>query len=229
MFVYKTINKLNDMFYIGMHVGSVNDGYLGSGTWLKRAIAKYGKENFHRIIIEECDTFEELAKKEIYWIALFKDFYGKEMLYNIVDGGEGFRGRHTKETCSRMSKSHKDIHLSDNHRQCISKALSDGRLKGINKGREQSIEVRMKRSKTLSDGRMAGKNSPNWGKKQSEEANKKRSIAMKGKNKGKIAWNKGQRCLEISERQRGQNNPMSKSNRERRRMGEFQCLQMKQS
>jgi len=217
------------MFYIGMHVGSVNDGYLGSGTWLKRAIAKYGKENFHRIIIEECDTFEELAKKEIYWIDLFRTFYGEEMLYNIADGGEGFKGHHTKETKLKMSKSHQDVQLSENHSRRISEVLSDGRLKGINKGREQSIEVRMKRSKTLSDGRMAGKNSPNWGKKQSEEANKKRSIAMKGKNKGKIAWNKGQRCLEISERQRGQNNPMSKSNRERRRMGEFQCLQMKQS
>ena len=46
--VYKTVNIENGNFYIGVHKQYCEgfDGYLGSGTGLKRAIKKYGKENF---------------------------------------------------------------------------------------------------------------------------------------------------------------------------------------
>jgi hypothetical protein len=41
IFTYKTINKINNKYYIGVHsTNDIKDGYLGSGVALKRAIRK---------------------------------------------------------------------------------------------------------------------------------------------------------------------------------------------
>jgi hypothetical protein len=50
-FVYMWINLINGKRYIGSHVGKVDDGYLGSGSYFKNAIKKYGVENFLRQIL----------------------------------------------------------------------------------------------------------------------------------------------------------------------------------
>ena len=51
-FLYQTKNIITNMTYIGRHsTDNLNDGYLGSGTILKRAIKKYGKHNFEIIIL----------------------------------------------------------------------------------------------------------------------------------------------------------------------------------
>lgn len=43
--IYKTTNKIDGKIYIGKHeTQDLKDGYLGSGTHLKRAIKKYGEE-----------------------------------------------------------------------------------------------------------------------------------------------------------------------------------------
>lgn len=65
-YIYKTINKINGKYYIGIHsTDNVDDGYLGSGTVLKRAIKKYGKENFSHIILEFFNSRQELSKAEM--------------------------------------------------------------------------------------------------------------------------------------------------------------------
>lgn len=54
-FIYITTNIVNGKKYIGKHTGYVDDNYLGSGSLLKKAISKYGKQNFRREIIVICD------------------------------------------------------------------------------------------------------------------------------------------------------------------------------
>lgn len=46
-FVYFTKSKIDGKKYIGVHAtDDLVDGYVGSGTVLKRAIAKHGIDNF---------------------------------------------------------------------------------------------------------------------------------------------------------------------------------------
>ena len=86
-FIYKTINKLNQKYYYGAHsTDNINDEYLGSGVALKRAIKKYGKDNFYREIIEFCEEEEEMYLKEEI---IVKEHYLKENCYNMNVGGKG--------------------------------------------------------------------------------------------------------------------------------------------
>jgi hypothetical protein len=71
--IYKTTNLINNKIYVGQHsVIEKNDVYLGSGFLLKKAIKKYGKENFKKEILEYCDSKIEMSKKEIFWIEELK-------------------------------------------------------------------------------------------------------------------------------------------------------------
>lgn len=64
-FIYKTTNNLSGRYYYGLHsTDNLEDGYLGSGTYLRRAIRKHGRENFTREIVEFCKTRKELKSKE---------------------------------------------------------------------------------------------------------------------------------------------------------------------
>lgn len=88
MFTYLTICLINNKKYIGKYEGKDTDNYLGSGSLLKRAIVKYGKENFERIILEKYNTKEECREGEKKWIRLFNAVESKDF-YNIALGGEG--------------------------------------------------------------------------------------------------------------------------------------------
>lgn len=90
-FVYITTNSINGKKYIGQkRYDKANKwkSYLGSGIHLKRAINKYGSENFSKEIIEDCETKECLDKREKYWIEYYNAVKSDEF-YNIASGGEG--------------------------------------------------------------------------------------------------------------------------------------------
>jgi group I intron endonuclease len=85
--IYKTINLINGKIYVGQHLTSADDGYLGSGLLLNKAIKKYGKENFKREILEYV-TSANVNEREIFWIAKLNTM-NRKIGYNITEGGFG--------------------------------------------------------------------------------------------------------------------------------------------
>ena len=88
-FIYITTNKLNGKKYVGQKKvikGNISKSYLGSGTALKRAIEKYGKENFERKIIDiafnkiDLDYLENLYSKKF-------NVVNDNQWYNLCYGG----------------------------------------------------------------------------------------------------------------------------------------------
>jgi hypothetical protein len=83
-YIYITTNKINGNRYIGKHKSKDWDNnYFGSGTYLGRAIKKYGKENFICFPLAWAWNKKELNKLEIEYIAHYKPEY------NISTGGQG--------------------------------------------------------------------------------------------------------------------------------------------
>ena len=110
-YIYLTTNLVNGKKYIGQHNGSIKDNYLGSGVLLVKAIEKYGKENFKKEILEECDI-TELDEKEKYWIAYYNALED-ENFYNLSKGGQKGDGweaarrffqRHPRKSARSISK-----------------------------------------------------------------------------------------------------------------------------
>ena len=90
MQIYKTTCLKNNKIYIGQNIND-DPNYLGSGSLLKKAIIKYGKENFKKEILCECSSLNELNEKEIYWINFYNST-NKKIGYNITKGGNGQLG-----------------------------------------------------------------------------------------------------------------------------------------
>jgi group I intron endonuclease len=88
--IYKTINLVNGKFYVGQHFTSADDGYLGSGKYLKRAVKKHGKENFVRETLEYC-TSANVDVREIHWIRKL-NATNNDIAYNFDEGGKGVSG-----------------------------------------------------------------------------------------------------------------------------------------
>lgn len=88
-YIYLTTNKLNGKKYIGQHTSSCFDkSYLGSGTILKQAIARDGRDNFSCVILQECSSKEELNECEMAYISKYGAVDSDEY-YNITPGGDG--------------------------------------------------------------------------------------------------------------------------------------------
>lgn len=133
-FVYVWINTRNNKKYIGSHFGSMNDGYIGSGKYFKRAYKKE-PEYFLRLILERCwcnDTNELRQNYEQKWLDTI-DFNSGEF-YNINNNVDGFPsgklnpstynhpwiGRsHTEESKRKISESKTGTKLSESHKKKI--------------------------------------------------------------------------------------------------------------
>ena len=87
MVIYKVINKLNGKWYIGKDASN-RTYYYGSGIAIKNAIAKYGKDNFEKTILESCLDKNHLNDREKYWIAVTGAVTNPNS-YNLASGGEG--------------------------------------------------------------------------------------------------------------------------------------------
>ena len=111
-YIYLTTNLVNGKKYIGQHYGELNDSYLGSGNTFKKALNKYGKNNFKKEILEICKNYEILNEKEQYWIKYYNAVEDPNF-YNIATGG------FNSNPCAGLSKEQEEI-----RRKKISKSLT---------------------------------------------------------------------------------------------------------
>lgn len=89
-FIYEWTNKKNGMKYLGSHHGTTDDGYIGGGKNFKRAIKKYGIENFDRVIVEYVIERENIFVREQYYLderecAKSKKYYN---ISSVAGGGD---------------------------------------------------------------------------------------------------------------------------------------------
>ena len=86
--IYKITNNINNKIYIGSHkTKNKDDGYMGSGKYLNRAIDKHGIENFTKEILFVFDNPKEMYDKEAEIVD--DDFLAEENTYNLKRGGFG--------------------------------------------------------------------------------------------------------------------------------------------
>jgi hypothetical protein len=83
-FVYKWIDSSNDMYYIGSHKGTVDDGYIGSGVHFNRAYSKR-PEMFSREILYTGEHYLELEE----FILEELDAANDNMSYNLKNTAIG--------------------------------------------------------------------------------------------------------------------------------------------
>lgn len=86
--IYQTTNLINNKIYIGLHTtDNINDGYLGSGIFLKKAIKKYGYINFKKEILHVFDNKKDMITKEKEIVN--EDFILRKDTYNMAKGSYG--------------------------------------------------------------------------------------------------------------------------------------------
>jgi group I intron endonuclease len=139
-YVYLTTNLINGKQYVGDH--TINDKekkyYIGSGNIFKKAIKKYGEENFFKEILEWFKTREEAFNAQEKYIKQFDTLVSSG--YNISPKG-GHRGKESvsEDSKIKMSNSKKG---NKNPQYHIKKELA------AFYGKKHSLEIKNKLSKS---------------------------------------------------------------------------------
>lgn len=99
--IYKITNLTNGKMYIGKHItNNLNDGYMGSGVWIKRSIKKHGLQNFRKEWLMFCEDEEELNYMERVYVD--QTWVDRSDTYNLAFGGKGGCGFHHTEEWKKM-------------------------------------------------------------------------------------------------------------------------------
>lgn len=172
-FTYITTNIINNKKYVGDHsTNDVDDGYLGSGLYLKKAIKKYSKENFKKEIVSFHKTKKDAFNEQEKLITEHNSI--RPNGYNISPtGGHNVKNCFSEETIKKLrigsskpkTKEHKEKIGLGVKRHIELNGQSSAML-----GKKHTNETKEKQSKS------------HKGKIMSEESKEKNRIAHMGKN-----------------------------------------------
>lgn len=188
-YTYQIKNLINGKLYIGVHsTNDLSDNYMGSGTILKKAILKYGEDNFEKIILGFYDTSKEAFDDEKYMVN--ESWVNSKNTYNCKIGGIGgdtYKYKREEDLNKIIEKiSNK---LKGNKNPFYGKKHSEESKKKISESLKNRIISDITKRK-LSESNSGNKN-PFYGKKHTEESKKKMSESSKGfipHNKGKSKY-----------------------------------------
>lgn len=180
--LYKTTNLINGKYYIGCHATKkLNDGYIGSGKNLKRAVTKYGRENFKRDILFLFNCSELMYAFEE--IVVCKEVIKEDCCYNLKIGGFGIDSEAAKKSVKlRKERLASDLEYkrrwSESHSKATKEAYRCGKMKPVWLGKSRPDQSE----------KMKGKSNPNFGgKAQTGETRKKISEKAKAR-KYRLLW-----------------------------------------
>ncbi len=166
-YIYKTTNTQNGKYYVGKHIGRLDDDYLGSGKLLKQAIKNYGKSSFKKEVQVICLNEKELN----YWekkIVLLK--IKDPNCYNLTPGGEGgyvtkyftqeqkdrkskkasksikeYRKKHPEEVRQRHKQQRKTLMKGiEKHKEKIRKSLAQRTPEEVKLQHEKATKTKLK-------------------------------------------------------------------------------------
>ncbi len=133
-YLYEIKNKLNGKIYVGVHkTNDMDDGYMGSGKIIKRAIEKHGIDNFTKVILETFENAEDMYAREKEVVT--DEFLLREDVYNLRRGGSGGWDYINSNGLSDRT----GVKLTDQQR----KNISSGRKEKITYSYREKISKRM--------------------------------------------------------------------------------------
>jgi len=137
---YITTNLINGKQYIGKHsTNNIDDDYLGSGAMLRRAIKKYGKQNFKREILCMCKSDSEALENEEKYISEYNTIvpHGYNLTLNGGYIGDGILGSsifqrklELMETCPQFLNELVDLY-NEYVELCFKKNISNKELERL--------------------------------------------------------------------------------------------------
>lgn len=155
-YVYCIENLINGKVYVGKHsTDDLDDGYMGSGKLLNRAIKKHGIENFRKHVLAMFETSEEAFDLERQLVT--EEFVADENTYNLIEGGQGgnswIYANANEHTCKQrhdrvseqMKSLWKDPEFRRKHLERTRAMWINGKVKHVDwTGKHHTDESRMK-------------------------------------------------------------------------------------
>lgn len=170
-FVYQWVDSKHNKFYIGVHRGSLTDGYISSSKILNQEY-KLRPHDFTRQVIATSDSYEEMLALET---SLLTEANARvnPLYYNMHNGDGKFYNKKQTMAAKKKIRASKLGILNPNHKS--NKTVSP-------ETREKMRLARLARfTGPLSEETKQKLRDANLGKKQSEETKQKRSATLRGR------------------------------------------------
>ena len=191
-YLYEIKNNLNGKIYVGVHkTKNLDDGYMGSGKLIGRAIEKYGLENFTKTILEKFDDAESMYAREKEYVN--EDFLMREDVYNLRRGGHGGFD-YLIRSGQHRSVFNVGVPLTQEHKDKIQKTKKERFEVGLYADMQKMFSERAKNDNPMHRDEVRDKVSKSLtGKQKTEEHKKKISDSLMGKNLGRSYPNRKKR------------------------------------